>query len=223
MGADLYYRAVHKRRPHLVLPFPLRFVDDRLVPVKTFRGAARWPWLARLFIRDPIEFLRHKMIRIPKLFRPRVWNSPQSAPAWCAPVRRQDRLPNHQHSELRVGVLLQDLFGCGGPPQTCHSGWRQQQNQARAIHRLVKRILELRKVTLGKRSERLLPGWHCGSHPQIRRTSNHCRHQKADGDRLPLHFADHANRSARKPAISCGNKIMPTTSASADHNNTTLK
>ncbi len=223
LASNFYDRAARKCRTLLVFPFRLWFVNDRFVPEKPVLNATSGLQLARLFFCDSIEFLRHEMMRIPELFRADIRNSPQRAPARRAPVGCQYWLPHYQHAEPRVRVPLQYLFGCGGPPQTCRSGRRQQQNQPRTIDRFIERVLELREIAFGERCKSLLPGWHGGPYPQIGSSRKRKRREKTNGEGLPIHLAVPAKRSAINPAISCGNKIIPMTSATADQSNTALR
>src|SRR2546422_8735725 len=44
-------------------------------------------------------------------------------------VRRKYRLPHHQHPERRIRIALQELFDCGGPPQTGRSSRRKKEDR----------------------------------------------------------------------------------------------
>ncbi len=70
------------------------------------------------------------MIRIPELPCPAVRDATESAATWRTPVRREYWLPHDEHLDLAVGLPYQQVFGCGGPPQTGRSSRGQEENQS---------------------------------------------------------------------------------------------
>ncbi len=87
--------------------------------------------------------IRDETFLIPKLPRALVRQPAERGTRWSSePVHRQDRLPNDEHCQVCIRMLLQHLFGCGGPPQTTRSSGRQQQNDARLIRGVVELLPE---------------------------------------------------------------------------------
>lgn len=68
-----------------------------------------------------IQLLRNQMILVPKLYDSLVRDATQNQPSRSAPVRRENRLPDHKDRQLVRLFSLQYFFGCGGPPQTSWS------------------------------------------------------------------------------------------------------
>jgi len=71
------------------------------------------------------QLLGDQVVLVPELSDPRIRNATQDWVSWSAPIRRQDRLPYDQNGQIVGLLLLQYLFGCGGPPQTTWSCRRQ--------------------------------------------------------------------------------------------------
>ena len=84
--------------------------------MEPFLNAAVRLRLSWLLFRDPRQFFRDKMLRIPKLPRSPVWNPRQRAPAWRPPIGCKDGLPNYQHAQLSVWVPCKQFFRYGRPP-----------------------------------------------------------------------------------------------------------
>ena len=59
-----------------------------------------------------------EMLPVPELAGALVRNSAENAVNGRTQVRRNHGLPNREDAERRVRIALQELFGCGGPPQT---------------------------------------------------------------------------------------------------------
>src|SRR5258707_9132480 len=90
------------------------------------------------------------MVWVPKLPGALVCDSAEGAAAWGSKIGGQDRLPDDQKAELRVRMAGKKFFGCGGPPQTCCSSGREQEDNARLVCRGVKRVLEFGEVRADK-------------------------------------------------------------------------
>src|SRR5216110_2716944 len=157
------------------------------------------------------------MFRIPKLSRALVRNPGQRAAAWWPPIGCKDRLPNNQHARLPVRVPRKDLLGCGSPPQTSCSSRGQQQHDPESIGIAVKGSGELVQICVREHRERFLAGGHRGWPPKIHNRKEQNEHHHRDNDCSLLHSQ---NRFAMIPAISCGNRIIPTTTITAAQSNT---
>src|ERR1700687_1015294 len=97
------------------------------------------------------------MIWVPKLYGALVWDSAERAAAWRSKIRGQDGLPDDEDAEFHVRIAGEELFGCGGPPQTRRSSRGEQEDDARAVSRGVKRALEFGEVGSRQNEERWLP------------------------------------------------------------------
>jgi hypothetical protein len=83
------------------------------------------------------------MVGVPELPGALVCDSAEGASAWRRKIGGQDRFPDYQDAEFCVRMAGEKLFGCGGPPQTCSSCGRKQEEDARLVCRGVKRVLEI--------------------------------------------------------------------------------
>ena len=111
--------AVPKDRKRSVFPSGAWRKEKRLVPVKSFLDATI-RLLAWLSVGEFFQLRGYEVLRVPELADAIVRESGECAAARRAPISREDRLPDDQHTQLAVVVTLQKLFGCGGPPQ---AGW----------------------------------------------------------------------------------------------------
>jgi hypothetical protein len=119
-------RAVPKYRTGLVLPVPLRWVKNRIVPVEVVLDTAARLRLQWFLLYNLSQRFRYDVLRIPKLSHTAVRNSSQSTPAWQSPISCEDRLPDNEHAELPLWVPSQELLNCGGPRrQVGHVGERR--------------------------------------------------------------------------------------------------
>jgi hypothetical protein len=105
----------------LFAPLRMRRVEKYVIPNKAFAYAARGFWLRRIRACSAAQFLRDKMMRIPKLGYALVGNSGEITGAWRAEIGWQDWLPDDENAQLRACMAGKKLFGCGGPPQACRS------------------------------------------------------------------------------------------------------
>jgi len=53
------------------------------------------------------------------------------------PIGGENRLPDREHADIGFRMLLEDLFDCGGPPQTGRSRWRQQKDDSYLVRSAV--------------------------------------------------------------------------------------
>src|SRR6266446_3151746 len=157
------------------------------------------------------------MFRIPKLPCPPVRNSRQRAPAWRPPIGRKDWLPDNQHAHVAVRVLRKDLLGCGRPPQASRSSRGQQQYHPQGLGIAIKGGGEFAQIRIRKHDERPLACGHRGWSPEIHDSQERSKRHHHENDCSPLHLQ---NRFAMTPAISCGNRIIPTTTITAAQSNT---
>src|SRR5882762_5672452 len=114
------------------------------------------------------------------------------------------------HDALPIRVPRQELLSCGGPPQTSRSSRRQQQDEPRNAGFGIERVLELRDVTFRECDHRLLAASRGARTPQVgtRQQYKNRRYRHAD-ESLFFHLPE--NLSAMSAAISCRNRIIPTT------------
>jgi hypothetical protein len=179
--------------------------------------AAVGRWLARFLLRDPSEFLRHKMFRVPKLPRSAVGNTRQRAPAWRSPVSRKNRFPYDKHSHLLVRVMHKELLCCGRPPQTTRSSWGQQQYHPWHVRTRVKDSNKVAQIREREYCEWFLTGRDRRWPPEIHTSQKQCGCYNRDDYRSLLHFQ---NRSAMTAPISCGKRIIPDTTTTAAQSRT---
>src|SRR5579883_1879104 len=123
----MYYRAIQKNwlRQRIVPENSARICGCQ-IPQESVTLAAIGMTLA-----IGLRFLddrRYQMAGIPELSHPAIVETIQDTRTRCTPIGREDRLPDREHHHRLVGVRLQNLLDCGGPPQTCRSSGREQQN-----------------------------------------------------------------------------------------------
>jgi hypothetical protein len=118
---DSKHRAIPENGLRRVPPVRVRFVKDGVIPVKSLVNAAGGLRLWWLPFRNLIQGRSDQVYRIPKLTCSAVRNSPECDGSRRPPIRRENRLPDHQHTHLSVAMARQKLLGCGGPPQTTWS------------------------------------------------------------------------------------------------------
>ena len=218
-GNNSNYRTVPKHRSRNIFPIRARRKQNRFVPIEPFLNAAIRLRLKRSSGCVILQFRRHDVLRVPELARSAVCDSPQRAATRRPPVRREDRLPYHKNPHLSVGVSLQQLLNCGGPPQTGWSSRRQQEDESRNARFGIERFLELRDTTFRECDHRLLAAWRGARTPKVstRQQDKDRRRHHADE---PFLFHLPENLSAMNAAISCGNRIIPTTTTRAVHSST---
>jgi hypothetical protein len=102
-------------------------IQNGLIPEDSLLDAAIGPRLSRVFLGNPKKLLCDEMLRVPELPGALIRDSAEGAMYGCTQVRRKHGLPHHQYPERRVRAALQELFDCGGPPQTgCSRGRKEQ-------------------------------------------------------------------------------------------------
>jgi len=192
------------------------WIQNRFIPVESFLNTAIGLRLRRSPGCVLLKFQRHDVLRVPELPSAAVCDSSERAATRRAPVRLEDRFPYHEHTHLSISVPRQELLNCGGPPQTSRSSRRQQQDEPRNAGFGIERVLELRDVTFRECDHRLLAAWRGARTPQVgtRQQYKNRRYRHAD-ESLFFHLPE--NLSAMSAAISCGNRIIPTTTTRAVH------
>src|ERR1700680_1112354 len=159
------------------------------------------------------------MLRVPELACAAICNSCERVATRWPPVRCKDRLPYDKHPHLSVGVPRQQLLSCGGPPQTGWSSRRQQQDQPRNARLGIERPFELPDISFRKCDNGLLAAWRRAGTPQVRHRQQYKNYRHRDADEpFPFHLPE--NLSAMNAAISCGNRITPSTTTRAVHSST---
>lgn len=143
------------------------------------------------------------MFRIPELYRTRIGYSRERASRGVKPIRRENRLPHHQHAQFYLWIRFQDLLGCGGPPQAIRSSGRKKKNEARFLRRGIKSILEIAQVRRGERHHRRLRR-RSMRRPVLKPRQNRDGHCREREDRFPARFRSHRTGPAISPAIHCG-------------------
>jgi len=166
-GDDVDYWAVPEDWGRFVVPLRVRSINNCVIPIESTVEAAGGLYFWRLNGGSVIEFLGDKMRRIPKLSGSLVCDSAEGAAAWRSKIRGQDRLPHDQDAEFCVRMAGEKLFGCGGPPQTCCSCRREQEDDARFVCRGVKRALEFGEAGCRQNEERRLSRGCLGRSPKI--------------------------------------------------------
>jgi len=129
--------------------------------------AAGGPCLQWFSTRPSIQLLGHEMIWVPKLTGSLVCDSAEGAAAWRSKVCGQDGLPDDEDAEFRIRMAGKKLFGCGGPPQTRRSSRGEQEDDASAVRRGVKRALEFAEVRCRQNEQRRLSRRCLGRSPKI--------------------------------------------------------
>jgi hypothetical protein len=114
-------------------------------------AAAAWLQSGKLLS----QLLRNEVVLVPELHNPAIRNPRQNGARRSAPIRRQYRFPDHQNRQVRGFLLLQDFFGCGGPPQTARSCRRQQKHHAGVRISSIKIAFELASIACQIRERRL--------------------------------------------------------------------
>src|SRR5712664_1019252 len=121
------------------------------------------------------------MVWVPKLPGALVCDSAEGAAAWGSKIGGQDRLPDDQNAESRVRMAGKKLFGCGGPPQTCCSSGREQEDNARLVCRAVKRALQFAEARCCQAGERRLSCRRLRRPPKVHaREQQRCRSENRD-------------------------------------------
>jgi len=94
------------------------WIENRVIPEDTVVGAASGLRLFRVFTSNSKKLFCDEMLRVPELAGALVRDSGQSATNGRTQVGGKHGLPHHEQTERRVRIALQELFDCGGPPQT---------------------------------------------------------------------------------------------------------
>ena len=81
--------------------------------------------------------LRQQSVAIPILRHAMIGDPPERHSRRREKVRWQDRFPDNHHADSGVGMFVQQLLDCGGPPQTDSSSRREHRNDADRTGRAV--------------------------------------------------------------------------------------
>lgn len=95
-------------------------------------------------------------MRIPELANSAIRDSCERAGDWRTPVGGQDRFPHNLDAQIPLGMFRQKLLGCGGPPQTCWSSGREQQDEQRRGARRIRGHGEPAEILRGEGKKRRL-------------------------------------------------------------------
>jgi hypothetical protein len=95
-------------------PFGTHRIDGNQIPQSSASLAAIRFRLAGARVRH--SFCQ-RMLFIPELPDPPVRQAAERTCRRRNPIGRQDRLPNREHRDLRLRMLFEQFFDCGGPPQ----------------------------------------------------------------------------------------------------------
>jgi hypothetical protein len=138
---NLYHRPIneHRLRASPLNPFG---VERNYIPEDASVAATAWLKCGQLLI----HLSGNKAVLVPELYDPAVWNPRKNRPCGPAPIRCQNRFPDHQNCQVHRPLLFQECFDCGGPPQTTRSCGRQQDHQASILSRSIKLVFELISV-----------------------------------------------------------------------------
>ena len=141
------HRPIQKHSPwQFSIPARVRTVHRDLIPLYPPLRAAFRLRMARIRLQLPPELPREEVVLIPILRHPRVGQPRQHRSPRTRIVRRQDRLPNRKHTNVRVGILPQHIFDCGRPPQARQSRRRKQYDNPYVAGRCIKRHAQLVEV-----------------------------------------------------------------------------
>ena len=83
------------------------------------------------------HLLGDDVVGIPILLHPHVSQPPQHERDRRGQIGREHRLPHRKHANGGAGLLLENGFECGGPPQTRRSSRRQQDDDADLVGVLI--------------------------------------------------------------------------------------
>jgi hypothetical protein len=89
-----------------------------------------------------IHLFRNQVLVIPKVCNTAIGKTRKSGATGLTPVAEKDRLPNSKDLNIQIGIGVENLLDCGGPPQAPRSSRRQKHDQARLIGGLVELFLE---------------------------------------------------------------------------------
>jgi hypothetical protein len=118
-------------------------------------------------------------------------------------------------------MTIEKFLDCGGPPQTGWSCRRQQQHHAWSIGSIVEGVFELTEVCRRERQKRLLRWRSLGRTPEVRPREKRQRRKCGKyHHHSSFHFHGPDSLSAMNPAICCGNRVIPATTATAVQSNT---
>ena len=131
----------------MIGPLQTRRINGGEVPEDTFTGTTIL--LGLWFAGVGGKALCEQVPAVPVLVSAQVRDQAEDGRAGTHPVGDQDRLPDGEHAYVQVAVLLQNLLGCGGPPQTGRSGGREQDDYAGTIGGLVEFGAELFEREIG--------------------------------------------------------------------------
>lgn len=139
-SAHANHLSIPENRYRRLLPLGMWRIENGIIPVKPLIEAAiRLGWL---FGGNPVQLLCNKMLWIPELHGAPVRDSGKSGADWGTQVSRKHGLPHNQDAECGVRMALQDLFGCGGPPQTRGSSRGKKEKQDGSVCGIVEGGLE---------------------------------------------------------------------------------
>jgi hypothetical protein len=107
IGDLAYNRPIPENRSGHLPPLGVWRVEDCIIPEVSLFHATIGCGLPLLLSCYSTEFLRNQMLRVPKLRCTLVRDSRKYATAGGTPIRGENRLPHHQHTELRVRIGVQ--------------------------------------------------------------------------------------------------------------------
>jgi len=113
---NFYHRPIDKRGLR-ASPLNSFGVECRHIPEYARVAATAWLRSRQLLIQLP----GNKVVLIPELLDPGICYPGKNRSCGPAPIRRQDRFPDHQNRQVDRLLLLQLFFDCGGPPQATRS------------------------------------------------------------------------------------------------------
>jgi hypothetical protein len=115
---NLYHRPINERRLR-ASPFNPFGVERNYIPEYASVTATAWLRCGQLLI----QLSDNKVARVPELDNPKVCNPRKNRSRRPAPIRCQNRFPDHQNCQAHRPLLFQQLFDCGGPrKQSGHVG-----------------------------------------------------------------------------------------------------
>lgn len=155
---DVRHGAVEKcRRRKTALPSCTFRIDGRKIPEDPVLLTAIGLGLRRACGRGDCP--GDQVVRVPELLHPGVRNARHGAGVRRRKVGGQNRQPHDEYAHLRVGIRCEHRLDCGGPPQTLHSGRRQQDDDPRGISAGIELVLETADARRVQRGKRTLPRW----------------------------------------------------------------
>jgi len=163
---DSINRAVGEREVRNFVPSFVRRVENGHVPIEPVIVAAVGIEFGRVRRSKPRKVRRNQMLGIVELADARVRDALHGRAAGGSPICGDHRLPNDKHMERNFRVMLQERFGCGGPPQAERSCGRKEQDEARRICGGVEGGFKVAEILAGQLDERGLSGRRFGRSPK---------------------------------------------------------